>query len=131
MFFMVVIFLESHARKFELSKAQQHLANERTFLAWIRTAVSLLGIGFLATSLHFTLKNPRNEFVDIIALLLGIFVCLIGLFILILSTVSYYQKKSCIEHDYFVPAEKLILLTFIVSVLVIGIILVYFISSTF
>ncbi|GAA3316757.1 hypothetical protein GCM10020331_013700 [Ectobacillus funiculus] len=37
--------------------AQQHLANERTYLAWIRTAISIIGVGFLTTSLHFTIKN--------------------------------------------------------------------------
>ncbi|MEK4536532.1 DUF202 domain-containing protein [Peribacillus sp. FSL K6-1552] len=26
--------------------AQQHLANERTYLAWIRTSVSNVGVGF-------------------------------------------------------------------------------------
>ncbi|MDF2857771.1 MAG: hypothetical protein K0Q87_3622 [Neobacillus sp.] len=26
---------------------QQHLANERTFLAWIRTAIAIIGVGFL------------------------------------------------------------------------------------
>ncbi len=26
---------------------QQHLANERTFLAWIRTSIAIIGIAFL------------------------------------------------------------------------------------
>jgi putative membrane protein len=25
---------------------QQHLANERTYLAWIRTAITVIGLGF-------------------------------------------------------------------------------------
>ncbi|WP_082220443.1 YidH family protein [Domibacillus robiginosus] len=32
---------------------QQHLANERTYLAWIRTSIAIIGIGFLISNLHF------------------------------------------------------------------------------
>lgn len=32
---------------------QQHLANERTYLAWIRTALAMVGIGFLIVNIHF------------------------------------------------------------------------------
>lgn len=28
-------------------RAQEHLANERTFLAWIRTAIALISLGFV------------------------------------------------------------------------------------
>ncbi|MDF9760288.1 hypothetical protein OKW24_002061 [Peribacillus simplex] len=38
--------------KNQLKYAQQHLANERTFLAWIRTVIAIVGVGFLTTSLH-------------------------------------------------------------------------------
>ncbi|MFV2050629.1 DUF202 domain-containing protein [Metabacillus sp. YM-086] len=35
----------------QLKYAQQHhLENERTYLTWIRTVVSIVGIGFLTTS---------------------------------------------------------------------------------
>lgn len=44
--------------------AQQHLANERTYLAWIRTAISITGVGFLTTSLHFTTKLSTNSFIQ-------------------------------------------------------------------
>ncbi|MFW6370777.1 MAG: YidH family protein [Bacteroidota bacterium] len=29
------------------TKLREHLANERTFLAWVRTAVALIGLGFV------------------------------------------------------------------------------------
>lgn len=48
----------------QLKYAQQHLANERTYLAWIRTAISILGVAFLATSLHFAIGTVRNFWVD-------------------------------------------------------------------
>ncbi|WP_153978072.1 DUF202 domain-containing protein [Paenibacillus xylanilyticus] len=30
---------------------QQHMANERTFLAWVRTGIAMVGVGFLAAGL--------------------------------------------------------------------------------
>ena len=36
-----------------MSSASDHLANERTFLAWFRTAISLLGFGILIAKLRF------------------------------------------------------------------------------
>ncbi len=30
-------------------RAQEHLANERTFLAWIRTTIALISLGFVLT----------------------------------------------------------------------------------
>ncbi|MGR5908007.1 DUF202 domain-containing protein [Bacillus paranthracis] len=33
--------------------AQQHLANERTYLAWIRTAISITGVGFFNDFIAF------------------------------------------------------------------------------
>ena len=57
----------------QVKYAQQHLANERTYLAWIRTAISIVGVGFLATSLHFTIGNIRNSYIDYFQLYLVYF----------------------------------------------------------
>ena len=31
---------------------QQHLANERTYLAWLRTSIAMMGVGALAATLE-------------------------------------------------------------------------------
>ncbi|EEM56327.1 hypothetical protein bthur0007_58400 [Bacillus thuringiensis serovar monterrey BGSC 4AJ1] len=36
---------------------QQHLANERTYLAWLRTAISVFGLGFLVANLHLAVRK--------------------------------------------------------------------------
>ncbi|GEO26066.1 hypothetical protein AAC03nite_18510 [Alicyclobacillus acidoterrestris] len=41
----------------EAKYVQQHLANERTFLAWIRTSIAIMGVGFVTTSLYFELRR--------------------------------------------------------------------------
>jgi len=43
----------------EGSAARDHLANERTFLAWLRTALGLVGLGLLVEKLELS-NGPRR-----------------------------------------------------------------------
>lgn len=60
------------------NRTRDHLANERTFLAWVRTALSLIGLGFVLArmglflrqiaavapaALHASRGHPGHEFV--------------------------------------------------------------------
>jgi putative membrane protein len=40
-------------KQIDFKYVQQHLANERTFLAWVRTAITVIGLGFLAAGVVF------------------------------------------------------------------------------
>ena len=42
-------------------RTRDHLANERTFLAWIRTALGLLGLGFLLARMGIFLRQIAAE----------------------------------------------------------------------
>ncbi|MCS0671474.1 YidH family protein [Cytobacillus firmus] len=88
--------------------AQQHLANERTYLAWIRTCVSIVGVGFLTTSLHFTIKMSLNHYINNIAIFLGIFSCIVGFIIGILATQQYSRKRKEIQEGIFIPSNHCI-----------------------
>jgi putative membrane protein len=39
------------------TKLREHLANERTFLAWIRTSIALMGLGFVIVKFGIFLKE--------------------------------------------------------------------------
>src|SRR5947199_1695167 len=39
------------------SKVRDHLANERTFLAWMRTALGLIGLGFVLARMGLFLRQ--------------------------------------------------------------------------
>jgi len=39
------------------SKASDHLANERTLLAWIRTSISIIVFGFVVSKFGITLRQ--------------------------------------------------------------------------
>lgn len=51
--------------KNQLKYAQQHLANERTFV------IVIVGVCFLATSIHFTFGVHRDLRIDLISIVLG------------------------------------------------------------
>jgi putative membrane protein len=87
---------------------QQHLANERTYLAWVRTSIAIIGIGFLASSLHFNNIKSVSQLADTIAVLVSIFSLLIGLAILLLATVHYFSVQKNINSQTFVSANNLI-----------------------
>jgi putative membrane protein len=95
---------ESNSVKF----AQQHLANERTYLAWIRTSISIVGVGFLTTSLHFTIKINSNHFIHFVAIFLGIFACIVGFIIGVLATLQYSRKRKEINFGVFNSSNRCI-----------------------
>jgi len=105
--------------------AQQHLANERTYLAWIRTAISITGVGFLTTSLHFTTKISSNSYINSLVIILGIFACVIGVITSVLSTIQYTRKRKEIVDGIFTPSNQSILFVSILFVLLVFMIFMY------
>ncbi|MDN7242840.1 DUF202 domain-containing protein [Planococcus sp. N028] len=112
--------------KNQLSYTQQHLANERTYLAWIRTAISIVGVGFLATSLHFTMGATRNQFVDVFTIALGIFACVFGLTIIFLATQNYNKKRQQLLNETFIPSNMSITLISSMLIIMIVMVIIYF-----
>ena len=55
----------------ESKYVQQHLANERTFLAWVRTGIAMAGIGFLAASFGFH-STAYDHIAHLAAIITGI-----------------------------------------------------------
>jgi putative membrane protein len=42
-------------------KATEHLANERTFLAWVRTSVSIMSLGFVVAKFGLWLRELSSQ----------------------------------------------------------------------
>jgi putative membrane protein len=80
---------------------QQHLANERTYLAWIRTSVTIIGVGFLITNLHFSTLSTSVFISDLLARIIGLASIVVGIILLIMATISYFTKGNDINQQTF------------------------------
>lgn len=117
-----------------------HLANERTFLAWIRTSIGIMAFGFVVEKFALFIKQmsiilgqsttgniqpPSQGYSAII----GIFLVGLGTLLVLFAFVRYKKVERQIDSDTFHPSSILdIILT--VSLLAVGILLVtYFIQS--
>lgn len=82
---------------------QQHLANERTFLAWIRVSATTIGLGFIAAKIHFF--SPQiHEQADLYAQLIGVFSVVFGLFTIVFATLNYFRKRIAINNQTFLAS---------------------------
>jgi putative membrane protein len=114
------------------SKSREHLANERTFLAWIRTSLALIGLGFVIVKFGLFLKQISilMEGKVIIPLKgyssdIGVIMVALGVLLTIFAYVQYRRTGKQINNDTYVPSSLLTLfLTF--SILVGGVILIVY-----
>lgn len=75
-----------------------HLANERTFLAWFRTAISLLGFGILIAKLRFLeAAAGLGQSAGVRSTRLGLAFAVGGLLTLVLSAWQYWRTKQMID----------------------------------
>ena len=91
------------------SHLNDHLANERTFLAWIRTAIAIMAFGFVVAKFtlfvhqlslllgHHTALIPSNGYSD----MLGILLVCVGVVTGLLAFFRYRKIKQNIEREYF------------------------------
>jgi len=117
-----------------IDRSREHLANERTFLAWIRTSIALMGFGFVIVKFTLFLKQlsllletssvPSKGYSSVI----GVVMVAIGVIIAILAFLQYKRNEKWIKNNYFVSSS--ILSLFIMFILVIGgIFLIFYLLS--
>ncbi len=104
-------------------RQREHQANERTFLAWLRTSISLIGFGFAIARFSLFLQqiqalNSPSEATDLNSQTLGISLVVIGVAVMVLAAWRYNQVFLQIERGAYRPNRWAIwLLTGVVTVL--------------
>ncbi|MBW4595343.1 MAG: DUF202 domain-containing protein [Brasilonema angustatum HA4187-MV1] len=108
-------------------KVREHLANERTYLAWMRSGISLMGFGVLIVRLRI-LRPPLAPQAPGDGWKLGLAFSLVGLLTVMLSTQHYLAVRRDIEEDTYQPAGRLVILSSL-AVILLGIGVVYYVFS--
>lgn len=104
------------------SRARTHLANERTYLAWFRTGVTLIALGLAAA------QFLARDIIPGVPLTRGISIALVasGTFVALAGARNYFRGRRQIDAGSFEPARHSITVTSILVVLI-GIMAVVFI----
>jgi putative membrane protein len=106
------------------SLVREHLANERTYLAWMRTAISLLGFGVVIVKLRMLQAAPISYLGT--TWKLGLLFSVVGLVTVWLSTIQYFSIRRNIESETYEPSSRWVIL-FSLAIIVLGSGVVYFV----
>ncbi|PFH87716.1 DUF202 domain-containing protein [Bacillus sp. AFS088145] len=110
--------LEKQKETMDSRYIQQHLANERTYLAWVRTSITIMGVGFLITNLHFSTLATNAKIGDTLSKIIGLSSIIVGIFALIISTISYFIKGNDINNQVFKFSRILVVYLSVALVLI-------------
>jgi uncharacterized membrane protein YidH (DUF202 family) len=105
-----------------------HMANERTFLAWIRTSIGLMAFGFVVEKFAFFIKKlslflGKSIADESLAFSLGysstfgIFLVAFGALLGVMAFIRYKKVEKEIDEDTYRPS---LLLDILLTLLVIG-----------
>ncbi len=92
-------------------RASDHLANERTLLAWVRTSVSIIVFGFVVSKFGITLRQilarsdgavPKGTGTSVY---LGVVFIAIGVVFALAAWMHFSRTRAAIEADDFHPTS--------------------------
>jgi putative membrane protein len=106
----------------ESSKATNHLANERTFLAWVRTSVAIVVFGFaigrFAIALHqLAAFQGHPTKTTGVSVWMGMTSILAGVAMAIAGLARYRKTRALLEQGKFEPAGLIVDVATILTVL--------------
>lgn len=109
-----------------------HMANERTFLSWVRTSIGIMAFGFVVERFAIFLKQVSfylGKTPDVqtggYSSLFGIFLVGLGALMGVLAFIRYKKVERQIDEDSYQPSVILDVLLAI-SILVIGVFLIIY-----
>lgn len=109
------------------NRIRDHLANERTYLSWMRSAIALMGFGVLIVRLRI-LRPPLAPQPPGNGWKLGLAFAIVGLLAVVLSTQHYFAVRDDIEEDTYEPPDRWIILSSIM-ILLLGMGVIYYVFS--
>jgi putative membrane protein len=108
------------------SRVRDHLANERTYLAWMRSAIALMGFGVVIVRLRQfqipQIHRPGTGWK------LGLLFSLVGLMTVLLSTLYYFTVRYDIDEGTYEPSTRRVIL-FSITITLLGAAVIYFVFT--
>ncbi|MFV0607137.1 MAG: YidH family protein [Niabella sp.] len=117
--------------------ASDHLANERTLLAWTRTGIAIMAFGFVVVKFSLFVKQlaylvsgekvqvPVNSRSGVY----GVVIVIVGALTLIISYVQYKKTEKQLIKGQYQPSSKLILILLLAMLITSVFLIAYLISS--
>ncbi len=113
-------------------RVRDHLANERTYLAWMRTGIATMGFGVVIAKLRYlfpsnALTPPSRGIIH--ASNIGLLFTIIGLITVVLSAWRYAVVREQIRTQRYQTSRELILL-FSAIVVILGLFIVWYLMRS-
>ena len=113
-----------------------HLANERTFLAWIRTSIGIMAFGFVVVKFSLFVKQltlllgkqnsiPQKGYSSI----MGIVLVAVGMFTFILAYVRYKKTEKQINQNTY-QSSTLLISVLVSFIFLISILLIFYLIES-
>jgi putative membrane protein len=114
-------------KKPQVDRQREHQANERTFLAWLRTSIALIGFGFAIARFSLFLRQLQTAVIQQQELgrnavfnseNLGVVLVIVGIIVIALAALRYNQVFWQIERGDYRPNRVMVwIITIIVIIL--------------
>jgi len=120
--------------KSAFGKSREFQTNERTFLAWLRTSIALMGFGFVIVKFSLFLREismmleTKEGISKGYSAMVGVIMVILGVIITVLAFLQYKKHEKQLNHDIYVSSSKLSLFITII-ILIGGIVLISYLFS--
>lgn len=118
------------------NRTNEHLANERTFLAWIRTSIAVMGFGFVVVKFSIFLTQIKIMLNTEVrwqsggqSEIIGMFLIAAGALLTLMAYLTYSRTKRQIITGGYVGSNPLILFT-VIATLITSAFLIYYVLGT-
>jgi uncharacterized membrane protein YidH (DUF202 family) len=133
---IVIMEMPENKMSAKVRNRRVHMANERTFLSWIRTSIGVMAFGFVVEKFALFLKQvsyffgketpaPSHGYSSVF----GIFLVGLGALMGVLAFIRYKRVEKQIDEDTYQPSLILDVLLAL-SVLTIGIFLIIYLIQS-
>ena len=116
-------------------RVTDHLANERTFLAWIRTGLATITFGFVVERFGLVVLelDPKTQSLIVLSFqassLIGVALTVLGVIILVFALINFLQNRRSIDAEQFHSSAGFAIVLTILASIIGGLLAVYLLLS--